>query len=100
MDDTDATLCRAVHCLLAGEGALQLRLLCVASDITTLRPDDFPPELRGQVVRLRADFSMLGLAGGYEDGRQHRDLNNHDATTLALRVLAVAFGLAVKEPTE
>src|SRR5215469_13187064 len=96
MADVDEIFSQSVRTLL-GDGDLAIRLLCIGTTMATLNPADFPLELRGQVDALRDDFTMLGLAGGFEDGRQHRDFSQDEATALALRVLEVAFRLATRE---
>jgi len=98
MADVDEIFCRTLRTLLS-DGDLAIRLLVIGNTMAALDPHDFPPELRNQVEALRDDFVLLGLAGGCESGTQHRDLSHEECLTLAVRVVDVAWGLAVREST-
>lgn len=97
MNGIDEIFCSIIRTLIGGECDLPLRLLRVGNRIAALRAEDFPRHLRGQVLCVRDMIIMLGLAGGFEDGRQHRDLTHDQAMGLALKILEIGYKLAVRK---
>jgi len=90
-------LTSAVDVLLTGQGSLQLRLFCVAGNMSDLRPEDFSDaNIRDRFVALRSDFVMLGF-GTNDEPRPFDDLNRADAILLALRFLALCFDVATHD---
>lgn len=75
---------------------MPFRMFCIGSALSSIAPDAFDDfNLRGQFVRLRDDFIMLGFCGGDYDGRPWDDLRNDDAMMLAGRVLDLCMGVAL-----
>lgn len=95
---THQKLVAALDVMIGGEGSLPFRLFCIGTTMSALSPDAFDGHrLRRQFRRLKDDFTMLGLLGGDDDGRPWEGLRIDDAMTLAVRVIDLCVGVALRE---
>lgn len=95
---THQQLVAALDVMIGGEGSLPFRLFCIGTTMNALSPEAFDDHyLRCQFRQLKNDFVMLGLLGGDDDGRPWEGLRKDEAMILAVRVIDLCFGVAVRE---